>query len=64
MQSMVEKIKSEVGTVMHTKWEKMKVGVRREICEEVERREALSNQQVESELMRVKNRVRETINEV
>jgi hypothetical protein len=35
MQSMVERIKSEVGTAMHMKWEEMKVGVRREISEEV-----------------------------
>jgi hypothetical protein len=49
---------------MHIKWEEMKVGVRREISEEVERRVALLNQQIKSELMRVKIRVREIINEV
>ncbi len=55
MQSMVEKIKREVGTALHMKWEEMKVGLRSEISEEVERRVALSNQQSEGELMTVKN---------
>jgi hypothetical protein len=46
------------------KWEEMKVGVRNEISKEVERRVALSSHQIDSELMRVKNRVRDTINAV
>ncbi len=57
MQSMVEKIKSEVGTAMHMKWEEMKVGVRREISEEVQRRVAVSNQQNEGEQLMIKNKV-------
>ncbi len=36
------------------KWEEMKVGVRREMSEEVKGRVALSYQQIESELIRVK----------
>jgi hypothetical protein len=64
MQSMAEKIKSEVGTAMHMKWEEMKVGVRREISEEVQRRVALSNQQNEGEHLMMKNKVREIMNEM
>jgi hypothetical protein len=47
---------------MHMKWGEMKVGVRRETNAEVERRQALSNKQIEGELMIVKNRVREIMN--
>ncbi len=50
---MVEKIKSEVGTAMHMKWEEMKMGVRRENSEEVQRRVALSNQQNEGEQLMI-----------
>ncbi len=50
------KIKGEVGTAMHMKWEEMKVGVRREISEEVQRRLALSNQQNEGEHVMMKKK--------